>query len=63
MMQYCRDKYFPQLITKVINPVEEPCNTSLGVPTHKITNTSTQLEQGVVNSRRLIAKIKSSSDR
>ena len=23
MMQYCRDKYFPQLRTKVINPVGE----------------------------------------
>ena len=28
MMQYSRDKYFPQLRTKVINPVGEPRNTS-----------------------------------
>ena len=28
MMQYNRDKYFPQLKTKVINPVGEPRNTT-----------------------------------
>ena len=28
MMQYSRDKYFPQLRTKVIHPVGEPRNTS-----------------------------------
>ena len=28
MMQYDRDKYFPQLRTKVINLVGEPHNTS-----------------------------------
>ena len=28
MMQYSRDKYFPQLRTKVINPVGEPRKTS-----------------------------------
>ena len=49
MMQYNRDTYFPQLRTKVINPVGEPRNTTLAVPTHKITNTCTQCEQGVVN--------------
>ena len=49
MMQYIRDKYFPQLRTKVINLVGEPHNTSLAVPTHKITNTCTQRKQGVVN--------------
>ena len=42
MMQYSRDKYFPQLRTKVIYPVGEPSNTSLAVPTHKIINTCTQ---------------------
>jgi hypothetical protein len=35
MMQYSRDKYFPQLRTKVINPVGEPHRTSLATPTHK----------------------------
>ena len=35
MMQYSRDKYFPQLRTKVINPVGEPRNTSLTTPAHK----------------------------
>ena len=49
MMQYGRDKYFPQLRTNVINPVGEPRNTSLAVPTHNKTNTYTQHEQGVVN--------------
>src|SRR3990170_2876376 len=34
MMQYSRDKYFPQLRTKVINPVGEPHKTSLVAPTH-----------------------------
>ena len=34
MMQYSRDKYFPQLRTKVINPVGEPHRTSLAAPTH-----------------------------
>ena len=29
MMQYSGDKYFPQLRTKVINPVGEPHRTSL----------------------------------
>ena len=28
MMQYNRDKYFPRLRTKVINPVGEPRKTS-----------------------------------
>ena len=28
MMQYIRDKYFPQLRAKVINPVGEPHKTS-----------------------------------
>ena len=47
MMQYNRDKYFPQLRTKVINPLGEPHNTSLAVPTHKITNPCTQRKQGL----------------
>ena len=34
MMQYSRDKYFPQLRTKVIHPV--------GEPTHTKANTCTQ---------------------
>ena len=35
MMQYSRDKYFPQLRTMVINPVGEPSNTTLAEPTQK----------------------------
>ena len=58
MMQYSRDKYFPQLRTKVINPVGEPHNTLLGVPTHKITNPCTEHEQGVVNPSVVMCKIK-----
>ena len=42
MMQYSRDKYFPQLRTKVINPVGEPRRTSLAAPTHTKANTCTQ---------------------
>ena len=42
MMQYSRDKYFPQLRTKVINPVGEPHRTSLAAPTHTKANTCTQ---------------------
>jgi hypothetical protein len=42
MMQYSRDKYFPQLRTKVINPVGEPHKTSLAAPTHTKPNTCTQ---------------------
>ena len=34
MMQYNRDKYFPQLRTKVINPVGESHRTSLIALTH-----------------------------
>ena len=49
MMQQNRDRYFSQLGTKVINPVGEADNTSLAVPAHKITNTCSQREQGVVN--------------
>ena len=49
MMQYRRDNYVPQLRTKVINLVGEPRNTLLAIPTHKIRNTCTKREQGVVN--------------
>ena len=42
MMQYSRDKYFPQLRTKVINPVGETHRTSLAAPTHAKANTCTQ---------------------
>ena len=56
MMQYSRDKYFPQLRTKVINPGGEPRNTSLAVRAHKITNTCTKHEQGVVNPSTIICK-------
>ena len=45
MMQYSRHKYFPQLRTKVINPVGEPHRTSLATPTHTKANTCTQREQ------------------
>ena len=58
MMQYSRDKYFPQLRSKVINPVGEPHNTSLAAPAHKITNPCTQREQGVVNRSVVTCKIK-----
>ena len=51
MMQYSRDKYFPQLRTKVINPVGEPHRTTLVALTHTKANTCTQREQGVVNPR------------
>ena len=57
MMQYSRDKYFPQLKTKVINPVGEPRNTSLATPTQKTTYSCTQHEQGVVNPSVVIWKI------
>ena len=62
-MQYSRDKYFPQLITKVVNLVGEPHNTSLAVPIHKITNPCTQREQGVVNPSTVTCKIKLYGDR
>ena len=42
MMQYSRDKYFPQLRTKVINPVGESHKTSLTAHTHTKANTCTQ---------------------
>jgi len=42
MKQYSRDKYFPQLRTKVINPVGESHRTSLAAPTHTKANTCTQ---------------------
>ena len=34
MMQYSRDKYFPQLRTKVINLVGEPSKIPLSAPAH-----------------------------
>ena len=64
MMQYSRDKYFPQLRTKVITPVGEPSITSLGAPTHTKANTCTQRKQeGCQSPWRLLARIKSDSDR
>jgi hypothetical protein len=42
MMQYSRYTYFPQLRTKVINPVGETHRTSLATPTHTKANTCTQ---------------------
>jgi hypothetical protein len=42
MMQYDRDKYFPQLRTKVINPVGEPNKILLSAPAHTKPNTCTQ---------------------
>ena len=41
-MQYSRDKYFPQLRTKVINPIGEPRKIPLATPTHTKANTCTQ---------------------
>uniref|UniRef100_M8BIW6 Endonuclease/exonuclease/phosphatase domain-containing protein n=1 Tax=Aegilops tauschii TaxID=37682 RepID=M8BIW6_AEGTA len=64
MMQYNRDKYFPQLRTNVINPVGEPRETSLTTPTHKRANTSTQRDQGGCQPPwRLFIRIKSDNDR
>ena len=42
MMQYIRDKYFPQLRTKVINPVGEQSKIPLSAPAHTKANTCTQ---------------------
>ena len=42
MMQNSRDKYFPQLRTKVINPVGEPSKIPLSAPAHTRANTCTQ---------------------
>ena len=42
MLQYSRDKYFPQLRTKVINSVGELSKISLSAPAHKRANTCTQ---------------------
>ena len=44
MTQYSRDKYFPQLRTKVINPVGEPRRIPLNAPAHTRANTCTQRE-------------------
>src|SRR6266566_2039306 len=64
MMQYSRDKYFPQLRTKVINPVGEPSRTLLAAPTHTKANTCTQREQeGCQSPWWLLARINSNSDR
>ena len=64
MMQYSRDKYFPQLRTKVINPVGEPHRTSLAAPAHTKANTCTQRDQeGCQSPWRLLARIKSCSGR
>ena len=41
MKQYSRDKYFPQLKTKVINPVGEPHKNLLTAPAHTKANTDT----------------------
>ena len=72
-MQQSRDKYFPQFENQDINPVgdnaqiteylhKEPNNTSLAVPTHKITNTCTQRKQGVVNPLVVNCKVRSDRD-
>ena len=42
MMQYSRDKYFPQLRPKVVNPVGEPSKIPLNAPAHTKANTCTQ---------------------
>jgi hypothetical protein len=42
MKWYSRDKYFPQLRTKVINPVGEPSKIPLSAPAHTRANTCTQ---------------------
>jgi hypothetical protein len=57
-MQYSRGKYFPQLRTKVINPVGESSNTSLAAPAHKQQILATQREQEVVNPLTVTSKIK-----
>ena len=58
-MQYSRDKYFPQLITKVSNldPVEELRNTLLAAPAHKQQILATQREQGLSIPQRLRARL------
>ena len=58
MMQYSRDKYFPQLRTKVINPVGEPSNNSLAAPAHKQQILATQCIQGVINPSTVASKNK-----
>ena len=63
MMQYNRDKYFPQLRTKVINPVGEPSKNSLASPTHKQQILATNTNKGLSIPWRLIARIKYHSDR
>ena len=63
MMRYSRDKYFPQLRTKVINPVGEPINNSLVAHAHKQQILATQREQGVVNPLAVNCKIKLYGDR
>ena len=42
MMQNSRNNYFPQLRTKVINPVGEPSKIPLSAPAHTKANTCTQ---------------------
>jgi hypothetical protein len=60
MMQYGRDKYFPQLRTKVINLVGESHRTLLAASTHTKANTCTQREQeGCQSPWRLLARINS----
>ena len=64
MMQYSRDKYFPQLRTKVINPVGEPHRISVAAHAHAKANTCTQSNQeGCQSPWRLFARIKSRSGR
>jgi hypothetical protein len=49
-MQYSRDKYFPLLRTKVINPVGDIRTTSLAAPAHTKNQTlAPNVKQGVVN--------------
>ena len=65
MQQYSRDKCFPQLRTKIINPVGEPRETSLisSTYTHKGKYLHPTQTRGLSTPRRLIARIKFGSDR
>ena len=64
MKQYNRDKYFPQLRAKVINPVGDPHGRTLAAPAHTKANTCTQCKQGGCQSpQQLFPRIKSQSGR
>ena len=49
MMQYSRDKYSPQLSTKVSNPVGEPSKIPLSAPAHTKANIAPNANKRVVN--------------